>query len=184
MECQRHADGRRSSQRCPTSRGTRGRCVHLRRPNVAVSKCRPGLTVAPLSYLTRLVVSPPTHHSRACPELNESDGDRCAILNSVLPAWIQPMSPLQEGAQQPMHAAKKRTASHRSSSLLRSGRRGRISKLRCARRSNTPRGPGRREDVWYQFLCKITARGSRALIGLGPRTITFQSLISERYRGR
>ena len=38
--------------------------------------------------------------SRACPELNESHGDRCAILNSVLPSWIQPMSPRQEGALQ------------------------------------------------------------------------------------
>jgi hypothetical protein len=40
-------------------------------------------------------------HSRACPELNESQGDRCAILNSVLPSWIQPMSPRQDGALQP-----------------------------------------------------------------------------------
>ena len=36
---------------------------------------------------------------RACPELNESDGDRVAILNSVLPSWVQPMSPRQAGAE-------------------------------------------------------------------------------------
>jgi hypothetical protein len=36
---------------------------------------------------------------RACPELNESDGDRVCILNSVLPAWIQPMSPRDAGAE-------------------------------------------------------------------------------------
>ena len=37
---------------------------------------------------------------RACPELNESDGDRVAILNSVLPSWVQPMSPRAAGAEE------------------------------------------------------------------------------------
>ena len=36
---------------------------------------------------------------RACPELNESDADRVCILNSVLPSWVQPMSPRDEGAE-------------------------------------------------------------------------------------
>jgi hypothetical protein len=37
---------------------------------------------------------------RACPELNHTESWRIAILNCVLPRWITPMLPREEGAEQ------------------------------------------------------------------------------------
>ena len=36
---------------------------------------------------------------RACPELNRTDSWRVAILNCVLPSWVVPMLPREQGAE-------------------------------------------------------------------------------------
>lgn len=96
--------------------------------------------------------------SRACPELNESDGDRCAILNSVLPAWIQPMSPRQEGTLQsnpPIHCSNVQSAWFDYLLWFMFARRDWISKFQSARYVDSAGGSRCGEDVRTKLLRKL-----------------------------
>lgn len=84
LECQRHEDGRRASQRCPSSRGTCGCCLHLRRANVAVSEN--------LRLCLKLV------HQHDCADSSH----RCACAQSSLPRTErEPGRPLRDSELRP-----------------------------------------------------------------------------------